>query len=121
MKGKTVDVSVALSDAEVLELGKEQGALLAEYHRLQTARARMGEIWKRLMVLSEQCSTRTRAVKVPVREEPDDVRKRVVFVRTDVETRQVVGHRDMTPEELEAAKRRARQVKLPIVKESDDE
>jgi BMFP domain-containing protein YqiC len=95
-------VAVQLSDAKLLELGKEQAAKHAEYKQVQeekaealnTFNARMKTLEAEIDDLANKVNNRVDSKDIEIREEFDYGRKMVIKVRAD--NGQPIGTRAMT-------------------------
>jgi hypothetical protein len=95
-------VAIQLSDAKILEFGKEHAAKHAEYKQVQeekaealnTFNARLKTLEAEIDDLANKVNSRVEEKDIEIREEPDYGRKMVIKVRAD--NGQPIGHRQMT-------------------------
>lgn len=119
-KKLTRPIGIKLSDAQLLDVGKEQSAVDIEIARLEAeakakAKAatevakdykdRIDKLWERSQELATEQRDKSRLEQVEVNEVFDLERKKALYTRVD-DPRQVLDSRDMTMNEIAAERQR---------------
>lgn len=116
-------ISIDLSDAQCLEIGKQQAEKELLYRRIENEakasageyKGRLNKLWTEISELATAQKERKRAEEVEVVEIPDLSRQKITICRADNE--QVLDTRDMTLTEMAAERQRdaaARQIAIPM-------